>query len=131
MAGGNSVDNDVDELLSNKVDDLVKFNVVTYLYRNPAVFADAEFFAQELGFHSAEQTKVSLDELVSAGVLEKESVPKNGGEIYGLRPDPRLMQLLAKLTQMDTRMSQYSDILTRLATRSLVRAGIAAGMIMT
>lgn len=130
MVGSSNVDNDVDELLNNKVDDLVKFNVVTYLYKNPAVFGDAEFFAQALGFHSADQTKVSLDELVAAGVLEKETVPKNGGEIYGLRPDPRLMRLLEKLTQMDTRMSQYSDILTRLATRSLVRAGMAAGMLM-
>lgn len=125
----NNLDNEVEELLRDKVDDLVKFNVVKYLYKNPTTFGDAGFYAKALGFHSAEQTKTSLDELVKVKVLEREVVSKSGEEIYGLRPDPKLMQLLEKVCNMDTHMSQYADILARLATRSLVRAGMAAGML--
>jgi hypothetical protein len=129
MVETRSLDNEVEELLTSKVDDLVKFHIVNLLYEDPTTVGDSEFFAHSLGFYSLEQTKEALEELVDSGVLKKEKAGRRGVEAYGLRRDHKLMRLLGRIYGMDQHIGKYGDILSRLAARSVVRAGMAAGMI--
>ncbi len=124
---GEIVDNgpgdvDLQHLLSTQVDDLVKYQVVRLLYEHPDVIGDPSFFAAALGFHSAEYTRASLEELADCGVLHKELCQGSNKSLYCFSNDPVMRERITKLCSLEPKSPQYGQVLRLLAGRSLRRA---------
>ncbi|MGQ9676422.1 MAG: hypothetical protein ACUVX1_12240 [Chloroflexota bacterium] len=117
---------DVEFLVNNAVDDLVKYNVVRFLYQHPATVGDASLFATALGFYSIPKTQVALEQLVTAGILNKWTGPGVGETVYGLTDDERVLGRLEKLCELRPDSSDYRLVLSVLASKSLKRAEAAA-----
>lgn len=121
--GANPVlDPDLDQMVSSQVDDLVKYQIVQLLHRHPDVIGDASFFAAALGFHSAEFTLASLEELASCGILQRDTCPSNGRTLYYLSNEPQVRKRITRLCNLSNKAAIYQELLTLLASRSLARA---------
>lgn len=113
---------EVEHLLSTAVDDLVKYNIVKFLYEHPAAVGDASFFAIALGFHSTPRTEQALEQLAAAGVLRHWSGPGVGDTVYGLTNDETTLRHLHSLCSLKTDSPMYRNVMRRLAAKSLKRA---------
>jgi hypothetical protein len=116
------LDPEINQMVSAQIDDLVKYQVVQFLHRHPAAVGDASFFATALGFHSAEITENSLDELATCGILNREPCQNNGRSMYGLASDPDTRKRITRLCNLSNKAAVYDELLTLLAGRSLERA---------
>lgn len=112
-------DSDVQDLLATQVNDLVKYQVVRLLHQHPDVVGDAALFAAALGFHSAEYTRASLEELADSGVLQREICQANGQTIYFFANDPATRERITKLCSLGPNSPEYCQMLRLLAGRSL------------
>lgn len=119
---GRWIEPDVEYLVNNAVDDLVKFNIVKFLHQHPASVGDASFFATALGFHSTPKTQVALEQLAAAGILDRWTVPEGGPSIYGLTSDKHVLGRLEKLCQLQPDSPDYKRVLSILASQSFKRA---------
>lgn len=117
-----SLDPDINQMVSSQVDDLVKYQVVQLLHEHPDAVGDASFFAIALGFHSAEYTQSSLEELVNCGILHRETCPGNGKPLYCLSDNPQVRKRITRLCNLSNKVAVYDELLTLLASRSLQRA---------
>ncbi|MBI2955305.1 MAG: hypothetical protein HYY30_13405 [Chloroflexi bacterium] len=119
---GRFLDPDLDQMVSSQVDDLVKYQIVKLLSRRPGVVGDASFFAAVLGFHSAEYTQASLEELANCGILQRQMCQSDEQMMYYLSSDPQIRKRIVKLCNLRNKAATYDELLRVLAGRSLQRA---------
>ena len=106
------------ELWRSGVDDLAKYRIVEYLWREPHAVGDGRYFARKLGFHSDERTQNLLEELVEAGLIERRDC--DGAPFYGLAGGEVVGRHLAEVFDRSGPSSdQYGSLFQNLAARSL------------
>ncbi|MCL5265490.1 MAG: hypothetical protein M1343_09930 [Chloroflexi bacterium] len=115
-------DPDLNHLVSTQVDDLVKYQIVQLLHRHPDAVGDASFFAAALGFHSAEYTNATLEELANCGILYREACQSSGKTLYCFSRDPTTRKRITRLCGLKNKSATYDGLLSLLASRSLRRA---------
>ncbi len=108
------------DLLAHGIDDLTKFQILTFLCHRPEASGDARFFARSLGLWSAERTEVALAEMAAAGLLERRR-DDGGGVAYGLPPDSGLGRQLCTTCIFGAGGEWHRALLAHLAARSLRR----------
>ena len=103
------------------VDDLTKYRIVEYLYQQEGDGAEVQTLATSLGFHSLEQTTATVEELYRSGLIWM-SWDEGRPDRCGLTADPIARGTVAELFSLGRVTNSTSDLLARLARRSLDRA---------
>ncbi len=115
-------DPEIRDLLATQVDDLAKYHVVTLLHQHPEAAGDAAFYAASLGFHSVDDTRTVLEELVQCGLLRRELNRDTGNVAYYTSNDVDCWRKVTKLCSLNPQSESYRQVLRLLANRSLHRA---------
>jgi len=111
---------DLAELVASGVDDLTKFQILTYLCRRPGAVGDAAHFAHSLGLWSTERTEAALAEMARSGLIER-CGDGSGHALYGLAGSSKAEHRLCATCTVATATEGYRELIARLATRSLRR----------
>ncbi|MCL5074635.1 MAG: hypothetical protein M1136_03140 [Chloroflexi bacterium] len=113
------LDQELSDLLEVEVNDLVKYNIVSFLYNNPDTVGDAQFYAKALGFHSPDRTQSALDELVDCKILKRGGPGSSRSAVYSLSDDEVTRRRLMKLWAVVPGSPEHAEILRQLASRSV------------
>lgn len=116
-------DTEIRDVLASQINDLAKYHVARMLHEHPEMVGDVAFYAAALGFHSIDDTRTVLEEMVQCGVLCREDAEDAAdGFYYYLSPDAENRRKIAKLCNLSCRAHVYRQVLRLLADRSLHRA---------
>ncbi len=88
-----SPDRDVLDFFQTYVDSFIKWDVLTFLHKNPSTLDTADNIARYVG-RVAEDVEPALRELTAAGLLQATSVKEM--RVYTLNTDAQLLAQLAK-----------------------------------